>query len=333
MRFAHSAQSSLDVDELVQAHAAPGRSRPGPASGVGLAGGSYESACSSRKATASACSVVGRLAAEGDPVSHADRRVGRVGLASAISRRRRPSRTPRTCGLFSSSSACGATVVVLRAADVLQRVGGVEEHHHRDELAALDGEVDAPPPDGSRSSVPGPYIVVSSVPLTASIASRIASASSRRGGRRQKQRLSGSAGARAASASAALHVDGAGHDQLVDRLEPPAVADQLAGQPVEQLGMRRRLPLLAEVARRGDDPAAEVVLPEPVDDHPGQQVARAPVDVGEPVGQGRPAIRRSAQPVGGVDRPARFAAPASRISTCRKPCVATSPASGSGRRA
>ena len=85
--------------------------------------------------------------------------------------------------------------------------------------------------------------------------------------------------------------------------------------------MRGAFPLLAEVAGGGDDPAAEVVLPEPVDDHPRQQVAGPPVDVGEPVRQGRPAIRR-ARPFGGSTR--QCSGPSGvRVRTCKKPCVAS----------
>ena len=62
------------------------------------------------------------------------------------------------------------------------------------------------------------------------------------------------------------------------------------------------LALDAEVARRGDDAAAEVVLPQPVDDHPGQQPAGAVVHVGDPVRQRPPAVRRA--PAGRRRRPA-----------------------------
>ena len=55
------------------------------------------------------------------------------------------------------------------------------------------------------------------------------------------------------------------------RLDAPAALDEGMGQPVEQLGMRRRLAVLAEVARRRDDPPAEMLLPDPVDHHPGGQ--------------------------------------------------------------
>ena len=76
----------------------------------------------------------------------------------------------------------------------------------------------------------------------------------------------------------------------MDRLEPPPLADQLGGEIIEQFGVAGTLALGPEVAGGGDQPSAEVVLPEAVDDHPGQEVARAGVDVGQPVGQARPAV-------------------------------------------
>ena len=49
------------------------------------------------------------------------------------------------------------------------------------------------------------------------------------------------------------------------------MVDQFGGQPVEQLRVRRLAAVEAEVAGRLDQPGAEVSLPEPVDDHPGEQ--------------------------------------------------------------
>ena len=97
---------------------------------------------------------------------------------------------------------------------------------------------------------------------------------------------------------ARLAIGRRGHHQPVDRLEPPAAGDQLGGEPVEQLGMRGRLAPNAEIARRRHDPPAEMVLPEPVDDHPGRQGI---VGLGEPAGQGRPAAGLVAVP--GRSRP------------------------------
>ena len=54
-------------------------------------------------------------------------------------------------------------------------------------------------------------------------------------------------------------------------LKLPAVLDEPGGQPVQQLGMRRRITRRAEVARGPHQTDPEVVLPDPVDDHAGRQ--------------------------------------------------------------
>ena len=97
------------------------------------------------------------------------------------------------------------------------------------------------------------------------MASRIDSASSRRRGKRQSQRLSGSIAASCVSSIARELVGLGEHDLAVDRLDRPAGGDEPGGEPVEQLGMGRRFAAEPEVGRRGDDPPAEVVLPDPVD--------------------------------------------------------------------
>jgi hypothetical protein len=49
----------------------------------------------------------------------------------------------------------------------------------------------------------------------------------------------------------------------------PAGTDQLGREPIEELGMRRRLSLDAEVFGSVDQPGAEMVLPDPVDGDAG----------------------------------------------------------------
>ena len=71
------------------------------------------------------------------------------------------------------------------------------------------------------------------------------------------------------------------------RLERPAPGDQLAGQPVEQLGMAGFLAHGAEVVGRLDDPFAEMVLPDPVDQHARQERVGRGID--HPPGQLEPA--------------------------------------------
>ena len=61
----------------------------------------------------------------------------------------------------------------------------------------------------------------------------------------------------------------------MDRLDAPALGDEAAGQPVEQLGMARRLGPHAEIAGSADQPLAEMVHPDPIDpDAGGQWIAR-----------------------------------------------------------
>ena len=63
-----------------------------------------------------------------------------------------------------------------------------------------------------------------------------------------------------------LLVGGAQHHEPVQMLERPAVFDQFDGQPVEQFRVRRGFAVGAEVVGRGDEAAAEVMLPKPIDD-------------------------------------------------------------------
>ena len=69
-------------------------------------------------------------------------------------------------------------------------------------------------------------------------------------------------------------------------LSDQPVAHEFAGQVVEQLGMRGRLPHHAKIVGRTDDALAEMVLPEPIDDHAaaerivGERQSAAPVRAG-----------------------------------------------------
>ena len=62
-----------------------------------------------------------------------------------------------------------------------------------------------------------------------------------------------------------LPVGGGHHDQLVHALERPFARDQFRGEPIEQLRMRRRATLEAEVVRRAHDALPEVMQPQAVD--------------------------------------------------------------------
>ena len=86
----------------------------------------------------------------------------------------------------------------------------------------------------------------------------------------------------------AFQIDRAGQNQLVDRFESPTAMHQFDGQPIEQLGMSRSHPLRAEITRRGDNSPSQVMLPEAVDDHPGEQLTSSVIDVGDPIGERLP---------------------------------------------
>ena len=53
----------------------------------------------------------------------------------------------------------------------------------------------------------------------------------------------------------------------MERLQRPAVPDQPLRQVIEQRGVAGAVAGLPEVARRADDPLAEMMLPQPVHDH------------------------------------------------------------------
>ncbi len=97
----------------------------------------------------------------------------------------------------------------------------------------------------------------------------------------------------------------------MDRLLAPASVHELAGQPVEQLGMTGGRSLGAEVVVGLDQAAAEIRLPDPVDDDAGRERIAA---IDQPARQVQ-AIGRSSRdsnPRGGATRrgrPARRARP------------------------
>ena len=62
--------------------------------------------------------------------------------------------------------------------------------------------------------------------------------------------------------------------------------DKIACEPVEQFGMRRTLTHDAEVRRRADEAATEMVQPDAVDQHPRDERVCA---AGEPARKGEPA--------------------------------------------
>ena len=70
-------------------------------------------------------------------------------------------------------------------------------------------------------------------------------------------------------------------------LPAPAVRDELARQPVEQLRMRRAAAAKAKVARRADQAAAKMVIPNAVHHHAASQRMRR---IAQPFGQRQPPL-------------------------------------------
>ena len=91
-----------------------------------------------------------------------------------------------------------------------------------------------------------------------------------------------------------LAVAGRCHNRLVQLLETPTVLHQLGGQPVEQFGVRRTLPECSEVVGRVHDAAAEVMQPDAIGDHTGDQRMFA---IGQPTGIGQSTARSRQRPI------------------------------------
>ena len=173
--------------------------------------------------------------------------------------------------------------------DVQRRVGPIED---RPEIRAVRPRRASGRSAGagwSASDSAGPPSWSFSRPARASRLSCSSSASSRRRSIRPKSRFSGSASRSSGGCPTRSLIGGREHDQAVHGLDRPARLHEPAGQPVEQLGMGRRLALAAEVAGRADDPLAEVVLPDPVDHHAGGHRVVGP---GDPARQLQPAAPR-----------------------------------------
>ena len=86
-----------------------------------------------------------------------------------------------------------------------------------------------------------------------------------------------------------LTVGAAGDDEAVELFHRPAGALEFDGEPVEQLRVRRRFALVAEVFERGDEATAEKGLPLAVHGHTGgQRILRReePAREGQAVGGG-----------------------------------------------
>ena len=85
-----------------------------------------------------------------------------------------------------------------------------------------------------------------------------------------------------------LPIDFGSQDQAVQGLDVPAAGDELVCQPIEQLRMRRRRRLSAEVVGVLNEAAAEMSLPDAIDEHAGhERIGR----IGKPAGQCRATSR------------------------------------------
>ena len=82
----------------------------------------------------------------------------------------------------------------------------------------------------------------------------------------------------------------------MDLLERPARVNQTVCEPIEKLWVSRSVPHSAKIVGSSDEPAAEMVLPDPVDDHScGQRVC----GIGDRASQFEPATSGGEQrPVG-----------------------------------
>ena len=272
---------------------------------VGLGRPARSACCVGQTATA-----VGVCSAEGQPPARCRHPGGRVaGRPPARSRGRRRPRTARARTRCSSAASdCGATVERgpplairrhrrrverLRACSAAGCGGPARKRSRRnssppsepDFAARAAGRVAGVacrrctwPASSSVTGTGGPNIFGFEFARDASIASRTASASSRRTGMRPSRRLSGSIASSRRRPARRLAIGRRGHDQPVQPLQAPAAGHEFGGQPVEQFGMRGPVAERAEVGRRGDEPAAEVVHPDAVDQH-----ARRPADAARSV--------------------------------------------------
>ena len=71
------------------------------------------------------------------------------------------------------------------------------------------------------------------------------------------------------------------------RLERHVLTRELGGKPVEECGICGRFPVASEITGRADDAAAEVIVPDPIDDHACSQRVVFGCD---PVSEGQPSL-------------------------------------------
>ena len=272
------AGSSRDVQELarVQAACGTGGSAARALGRVGrqlLAAGDSRSP-GGRAARAHQVDLLRRVG--GRPRASAEGRLDPAAPAAAAGRlghaaRRRHAACSSTKASLSIVSDCRTTADDARQVQLVARTGWSKTLSSVRVVIAAGEQVEAAPPRGwSASAGPvlddddvrpaeapagtgGPPSVRSSLPLTARIASRTASDSSRRSRMRHRSSLSGSVAARRRRRrpSRRLAVGGGGHQQPEQRLELASPAGTNSRrQPVEQLGVRRLGAGHAEVVAR-----------------------------------------------------------------------------------
>ncbi len=125
------------------------------------------------------------------------------------------------------------------------------------------------------------------------MASRISSAPSRLTACFQSNRLSGSTRSAAISSPGLRLADWRyAAEVTISRcsgLRLPALPHQLLCQPVEKLGVAGKVAQPPEVTGCADKPSAEMVLPDPIDDHSRRKRVISPA---QPAGQCQPATGR-----------------------------------------
>src|SRR5688572_20058694 len=87
---------------------------------------------------------------------------------------------------------------------------------------------------------------------------------------------------------AAFHVGGTGKDQPVYGLQPPTAANEFAGEKVQQLGVCGFFARYTKITRRAYNPSPEMMVPQPIHDYAGKQMAGASLGISEPFCEGRP---------------------------------------------
>ena len=194
-------------------------------------------------------------------------------------------------GLASCDNPARAQAICDGLADTDCAIGSIEDHQHRDQLAPFHREVDASPLAGFFECARAVHLLVE---LPADEQQRIANGlgiEPGRGSPPEKPIVAVGVESGLVGRGGGL-VHGTRHDQLVDRFQLPAIADQLVREVIEQLRMRWPFATNAEIARRGHDAPPHMMLPKAIHDHSGQEHASPVVHVCHPIRKGAATIRK-----------------------------------------